>query len=131
MIGKGGTVIRATREQTGASVQVSKDEISAGLREVTLSGTPAQIETARALITTQIEAKKSNLAANPSGSGGSGMGGPGGGPGSMTTVMQVESGKIGGLIGKRGASSTIYGGGRGAILTFRTRARDTMAQLVM
>ena len=102
VIGRSGTVIRATREASGASVHVAKEEISAGLREVTLSGTPGQIAAAKALVTTQVEAKKASNAANPPGPGG-GMGGGPRGPGTMTTVMQVESGKIGGLIGKRGA----------------------------
>ena len=109
VIGRSGTVIRATREASGANVVVTKEEISNGLREVTMSGTPAQIAAAKTLVTAQVEAKKLQNAANPAGSGmgGGGMGGgPGGGPGgpgTMTTVMQVESGKIGGLIGKRGA----------------------------
>ena len=48
VIGRSGTVIRATREASGANVVVTKEEISNGLREVTMSGTPAQIAAAKA-----------------------------------------------------------------------------------
>jgi hypothetical protein len=58
VIGRGGTVIKSTREQSGANVNVSKEEISPGLREVTLTGQAHEVAAARTMVEAQVEAKK-------------------------------------------------------------------------
>ena len=96
VIGRGGTVIKATREASGANVNVSKEEIAPGLREVSISGQAHQVQAARLLVIAQVEAKKQqNEEAGES------EGPP---PGTTTTVIQVPNSKVGGLIGKGGSS---------------------------
>ena len=96
VIGRGGTVIKATREQSGANVSVSKEEVSPGLREVTITGQAHQVDAARQMVTAQVEAKKQQQEES-----GENEGPP---PGTLTTIMQVPNSKVGGLIGKGGSS---------------------------
>jgi far upstream element-binding protein len=96
VIGRGGTVIKATREQSGANVNVSKEEVSPGLREVTLTGQAHEVAAARTMVEAQVEAKKQQNEES-----GENNGPP---PGTITTIIQVPNAKVGGLIGKGGSS---------------------------
>jgi transcription antitermination factor NusA-like protein len=96
VIGRGGTVIKSTREQSGANVNVSKEEISPGLREVTLTGQAHEVAAARTMVEAQVEAKKQQNAES----------GETDGPpaNAITVIMVVPNAKVGGLIGKGGSS---------------------------
>ena len=96
VIGRGGTVIKSTREQSGANVNVSKEEVAPGLREVTITGQAHQVAAAKELVTAQVDAKKQQQEES-----GESSGPP---PGQTTTIMQVPNAKVGGLIGKGGSS---------------------------
>ena len=75
---------------------MSKEEISPGLREVTLTGQAHEVAAARTMVEAQVEAKKQQNEES----------GETDGPpvNAITVIMVVPNAKVGGLIGKGGSS---------------------------
>ncbi len=101
VIGSGGQQIRQLQDQSGARIQVAKDPIPGSghpldQRQVTLSGDPSCVATAKGMIETL-------MANDPrSSGGGGGMGGMGGMPGAVKKVIEIPNQCVGGVIGAQG-----------------------------
>ena len=101
VIGSGGQQIRQLQDSSGARIQVAKDPIPGSghpldHRQVTLSGDPSCVATAKQMI--------EHLMAQDRGAGAAmGMGGGGGGmPGAVKKVIEIPNACVGGVIGAQG-----------------------------
>jgi len=112
IIGRGGSVIKMLIHNTGCRIQIQqKHEVAPGAqeREVTITGSPQQVQHAKG----EIQKVLTDAPAGPPPMGGGGYGGGGGGGyggasggyggGSTSKVMQVPSSNIGSIIGKGGS----------------------------
>jgi transcription antitermination factor NusA-like protein len=102
VIGSGGQQIRQLQDNSGARIQVAKDPLPGSghppdQRQVTLSGDPACVATAKQMI-------EALMAQDPrsSGGGGGGGGGMGAMPGGVTKVIEIPNHTVGGVIGAQG-----------------------------
>jgi far upstream element-binding protein len=94
LIGRGGQTIRQMQLRTGCNIQVQRDadaDPSTGYRDVTLSGTPEQIQIGRAEIDRLVEAQATGQKAVPLDI-----------PGMMTRVITVPNSMVGIVIGRGG-----------------------------
>jgi far upstream element-binding protein len=130
IIGKAGETIRYLQLQSGAKIQVTRDneaEPGAQTRPVELSGTPEQISKAEQLI-------KEVLAEADAGSSGTGSGGrkynaPQ--PGADTFQMKIANNKVGLVIGKGGEtikSMQAKSGARIQVIPLHLPAGDTSTE---
>jgi len=130
IIGKAGETIRYLQLQSGAKIQVTRDneaEPGAQTRSVELSGTPEQISKAEQLI-------KEVLAEADAGSSGTGSGGrkynaPQ--PGADTFQMKIANNKVGLVIGKGGEtikSMQAKSGARIQVIPLHLPAGDTSTE---
>lgn len=112
VIGKGGEMIKKVQNDTGANIQFQPNISGRNERTATVSGSPDQIEHAKAIIQELIESvmKRDQMGGRNAGWGGpGGPGGPGGygrGPmgrdGKQEVRMPVPAERCGIVIGKQG-----------------------------
>jgi predicted RNA-binding protein YlqC (UPF0109 family) len=105
VIGKGGSVIKALRERTGASIKVQDATPEEQGRTVTIDGTKEQVEAAYEEVRKVVEAaQNSTYAGNSGGGGGGGGGGTVPKEGEIVQTLMVPGHLAGGVIGRGGSS---------------------------
>ena len=114
IIGRGGSKIRELQDDSGAKIQVAREEDEYGMKSVEISGSAEEVEAAKRMITQCLTA--ADFGGRGGGGGGrGGYGGDryGGGGGGQDNYGDRSGGGGGGYGGGRGAGGGFGGGGYG------------------
>jgi len=97
IIGRGGSKIRELQDDSGAKIQVAREEGENGMKSVEISGSYDAVQHAKQMITECLNADFGG----GRGGGGGGYGGDSGGP---TETIYVDSSEVGRIIGRGGST---------------------------